>query len=58
MTRVDVGLNLKGTAAKGRLEASGSFNLMCTHRVRLESAKQVDRRARPKPNVGEGRLMP
>ena len=41
-TRVDVGLNLKGVAAKGRLEASGSFNSMCTHRVRLESAKQVD----------------
>jgi len=41
-TRVDVGLNLKGVAAKGRLEASGSFNAMCTHRVRLENSKQVD----------------
>jgi hypothetical protein len=41
-TRVDVGLNLKGVAPKGRLEASGSFNSMCTHRVRLESPKQVD----------------
>ncbi len=41
-TRVDVGLNLKGVAAKGRLEASGSFNAMCTHRVRLETAKDVD----------------
>jgi len=41
-TRVDVGLNLKGVGAKGRLEASGSFNSMCTHRVRLENAKQVD----------------
>ena len=41
-TRVDVGLNLKGLAPKGRLEASGSFNSMCTHRVRLESPKQVD----------------
>lgn len=41
-TRVDVGLNLKGTAPKGRLEASGSFNSMCTHRVRLEAAKDVD----------------
>ena len=41
-TRVDVGLNLKGVAPKGRLEASGSFSSMCTHRVRLESAKQVD----------------
>jgi hypothetical protein len=41
-TRVDVGLNLKGTPARGRLEASGSFNSMCTHRVRLESASDVD----------------
>jgi len=41
-TRLDVGLNLKGTAAKGRLEASGSFNAMCSHRVRLESVKDVD----------------
>ena len=41
-TRVDVGLNLNGVAAKGRLEASGSFNSMCTHRVRLENAKDVD----------------
>jgi predicted transport protein len=41
-TRVDLGLNLKGVAAKGRLEASGSFNSMCSHRVRLEDPKQVD----------------
>jgi hypothetical protein len=41
-TRVDVGLNLKGAPAKGRLEASGSFNSMCTHRVRVETASQVD----------------
>ena len=41
-SRVDLGLNLKGVAAKGRLEASGSFNAMCTHRVRLESPKDVD----------------
>lgn len=41
-TRVDLGLNLKGVAPKGRLEASGSFNAMCTHRVRLASAEDVD----------------
>jgi predicted transport protein len=41
-TRLDVGLNLKGVPAEGRLEASGSFNSMCTHRVRVESAKDVD----------------
>ncbi len=41
-TRLDVGLNLKGVPAKGRLEASGSFSSMCTHRVRLESAREID----------------
>lgn len=41
-TRVDVGINLKGTPADGRLEKSGSFNAMVSHRVRLESVKDVD----------------
>jgi len=41
-TRVDVGLNLKGVPAKGRLEASGGFNSMCTHRVRIERAGEID----------------
>ncbi|MFG0283886.1 MAG: DUF4287 domain-containing protein [Phycisphaerales bacterium JB039] len=41
-TRVDVGLNLKDVKPVGRLEASGSFNSMVSHRVRLESADQVD----------------
>jgi hypothetical protein len=41
-TRLDVGLNLKGVPAKGRLEASGSFNAMCTHRVRVEKLADVD----------------
>ena len=41
-TRIDVGLCLKGTPATERLEPAGSFNAMVSHRVRLESAKQVD----------------
>lgn len=41
-TRFDVGLNLKGTPPSGRLEASGSFSAMVSHRVRLESVKGVD----------------
>ena len=41
-TRVDLGLNLKGRKPAGRLEASGSFNAMCTHRIRLESKKDVN----------------
>lgn len=42
-TRFDVGLKLKGAAAQGRLEAAGSWNGMVTHRVRLESAGDVDK---------------
>jgi hypothetical protein len=41
-TRVDVGICLKGDPPSGRLEASGSFNAMCSHRVRVESVKDVD----------------
>ncbi|MCB9133915.1 MAG: DUF4287 domain-containing protein [Anaerolineales bacterium] len=40
-TRVDVGLNLNAVDPQGKLEASGSFNSMCTHRVRLESQADV-----------------
>ncbi len=40
--RLDVGINLKGAAATARLEASGSFNAMVSHRVRVASAKDVD----------------
>ena len=42
-TRFDVGINLKGAPPSGRLEASGSFSAMVTHRVRLESVKGVDK---------------
>jgi hypothetical protein len=41
-TRLDVGLILKKIPALGRLEESGSFNAMCTHRVRLASTADVD----------------
>jgi hypothetical protein len=41
-TRLDVGINLKGVEPGGRLEKSGSFNAMVTHRVRVESKKDVD----------------
>ena len=41
-TRVDVGLNLKGVEPTERLEASGSFSGMCSHRVRVTAADQVD----------------
>ncbi len=41
-TRVDVGINLKGRKATDRLEASGSFNAMVSHRVRTSQKSDVD----------------
>lgn len=41
-TRVDLGLILKGREPSGRLEASGSFNAMFTHRVKIDGAGEVD----------------
>lgn len=41
--RVDVGINLKGEEPTERLEASGSFNSMVSHRVRIEDKDQVDK---------------
>ncbi|NQZ09832.1 MAG: DUF4287 domain-containing protein [Algicola sp.] len=41
-TRVDVGINLKGDEPTERLEKSGSFNAMVSHRVRLTDVAQVD----------------
>lgn len=41
-TRVDVGIQLKGKAPTKRLEASGSFNAMVSHRVRLSEPAEVD----------------
>ena len=40
--RLDVGLNIKGLAPSGKLEASGSWNAMCTHRLKLEDAKDIN----------------
>ena len=42
-TRLDVGIKLKDVKPAGRLEASGSFNSMVSHRVRIESPKDVDK---------------
>jgi Domain of unknown function (DUF5655)/Domain of unknown function (DUF4287) len=42
-TRVDVGINLKGEPPSGRLEASGSFNAMVSHRVRVAAESAVDK---------------
>ncbi|MCO6437707.1 MAG: DUF4287 domain-containing protein [Phycisphaerae bacterium] len=42
-TRVDVGINLKGVEPTGRLEVSGSFNSMVSHRVRVSAPNEVDK---------------
>ncbi len=42
-TRVDVGIVLKGVEPEERLEASGSFNAMVSHRVRLAKPGDVDK---------------
>ncbi len=41
-TRVDLGLILKSREPQGRLEASGNFNAMFTHRVKLASIDEID----------------
>jgi predicted transport protein len=42
-TRMDVGINLKDTPATARLELSGSFNSMVSHRVRVTKKEEVDK---------------
>ncbi len=42
-TRVDLGLKLKDVGVEGRLENSGPFGTMCTHRIKLQSVSDVDR---------------
>jgi hypothetical protein len=40
--RMDVGIKLRGVPADGRFEASGNWNAMVTHRVRVTDAAQLD----------------
>jgi hypothetical protein len=41
-TRIDLGIKLKDVAVTDRLENSGPFGSMCTHRVRLHTEKELD----------------
>lgn len=41
-TRIDLGLKIKDKPTTDRLENSGPFGTMCTHRVRLSDLKDVD----------------
>jgi hypothetical protein len=40
--RIDIGIKLKGVSPAGRLEESGSWNNMVTHRVRITDPVQID----------------
>jgi len=42
-TRVDVGLKIKDKEIEGRLEGSGPFGSMCTHRVKISDPKEIDK---------------
>ena len=41
-TRIDLGLKIKDKPTTDRLENSGPFGAMCTHRVRLSSLEDVN----------------
>ncbi len=56
-TRVDVGINLKGVDPTDRLEASGSFNAMVSHRVRVTAKAAGRRRAHRLAASGLRRLL-
>ncbi len=42
-TRIDLGLKIKGKELTQRLENSGPFGTMCTHRVQITSLDQIDK---------------
>lgn len=42
-TRIDLGLKIKDKEQAGRLEGSGPFGTMCTHRIKLADPKEVDK---------------
>ena len=41
--RLDVGLNIKGVPPSGNVEAGASWNAMCTHRIRVEDEKMINK---------------
>jgi hypothetical protein len=40
--RIDLGLKLKGVDLQGKLESSGPFGTMCTHRIQLQDLSDID----------------
>lgn len=41
--RLDVGLNIKGVAPTGNVEEGSKWNAMCTHRIRVEDGKTINK---------------
>jgi predicted transport protein len=41
--RLDVGLNIKGAAPSGNVEEGTKWNAMCTHRIRVEDEKMINK---------------
>jgi predicted transport protein len=41
--RLDIGINLKGVAAIGKLEAAGTWNGMVSHRVKIETVEEFNK---------------
>lgn len=41
-TRMDLGLKIKGKEPGGRLESSGPFGAMCSHRIQITDVNDVD----------------
>ena len=42
-TRFEIGINLKGHAPEGKLEAMDSANAMCSHKINLTDIKEIDK---------------
>lgn len=42
-TRIDLGLKIKEKELVGRLEGSGPFGTMCSHRVKISSTAEIDK---------------
>jgi predicted transport protein len=41
--RLDVGLNIKGVAPAGIVEEGSKWNAMCTHRIKVEDEKKINK---------------
>lgn len=42
-TRFEISLNLKGQAAKGKLEAITTANAMCSHKINVADVRDIDK---------------